>query len=290
MEVINLNGRVWHTVLVAIRTSEVEILAIGLTAVGKPPVDVVLVEVEHVLVECHTFSEVSLDVCDEFLDRIQHIGRSIGIVALVSKWLDAVVVDIAKQGVPDTSTCIEIAGRLTLLWLHVDTTHTALVLFVLSLLEEVEQTELNHRPLDRVRTFLVEVSDILALNLLHRAELHLDHGVIYVPHLVLELHATLVDLTWLVALRYLVEEGIEENVTVLHTIANREVFGKVAKLQDACNKSILTENDELIAQSGIIHTAIVGSELARSKRLHVTKLIAALVILVALLKEIWRTP
>ena len=193
--------------------------------------------------------------------------------------------DIAKQGVPDTSTGIEIAGRLTVLWLHIDTTHTALVLFVLSLLEKVEQAELNHRPLDRIRTLLVEVSDILALNLLHRAELHLDHGVIHVTHLVLELHATLVDLTWLVALRYLIEEGIEEDIAVLHTIANWEVFGKIAKLQNTCDKSILAENDELIAQSGIIHTAIVGSELARSKRLDVTKLIAALVILVAQLKR-----
>ena len=73
-EPLNLNGRVWHTVLVAVRACEVEILAISLAAVGKPPVDVVFVEVENVLIECHTFSEVSLDVCDELLDRIQHVS------------------------------------------------------------------------------------------------------------------------------------------------------------------------------------------------------------------------
>ena len=73
-EPLDLDGRVWHTVLVAVRACEVEILAISLAAVGKPPVDVVLVEVEDVVVDCHTLREMSLDIGNELLNRIQHVG------------------------------------------------------------------------------------------------------------------------------------------------------------------------------------------------------------------------
>ena len=73
-EPLNLDSRVWDTVLVAVRTGEVLILAVSLAAVSKPPVNMVLVEIENMVIDGHALREVSLNVGNELLNRIQHIS------------------------------------------------------------------------------------------------------------------------------------------------------------------------------------------------------------------------
>ena len=73
-EPLNLNGRVWDAVLVAVRTGKVLILTISLAAVCKPPVNMILVEIENMVIDGHALREVSLNVGNELLNRIQHIS------------------------------------------------------------------------------------------------------------------------------------------------------------------------------------------------------------------------
>ena len=115
-------------------------------------------------------------------------------------WLDVVLMHIAQQGIKDTCSCIQIRTSYASLGLHIDTTHTAFVLLYLCSSEGVEQLILNHRPLDRVRAFLVEITDVLAFQLLHWSPFHLDHSIINVAHVVLDLHTTLEDFTSLISL------------------------------------------------------------------------------------------
>ena len=95
-------------------------------------------------------------------------------------------------------------------------------------MERVEQLVLDHRPLDGVRTFLVEITDVLAFEFLHRSPLHLDHRVVNVAHVVFNLHAAFEDLARLVSLRNFIKECIENESTVLITVSYREELSEVA--------------------------------------------------------------
>ena len=161
--------------------------------------------------------------------------------------------------VENTSSSIEVATCNTLIRFHVYTTHTAFILLNLCSTEGIEQLVLYHSPLDRVRTLLVEITNVLSLEFFHRTPLHLDHSVIYIPHVILNLHISLEDFTCLVSLWNLIEEGVEDKSTILISVSYWEELGKVTYLQNTCDKCVLTKHDELISKTSIVYSFVVGS-------------------------------
>ena len=160
----------------------------------------VLIQVNEVVVEVHVLCDRGTNVSNELLNRSEETCLCIGAVCTIIVWLDVVLMNITQQGVENTSSSIEVATCNTLIRLHVDTTHTAFVLLNLCSTEGIEQLILNHRPLDRVRAFLVEITDVLTLDFFHWTPFHLNHSVVNVTIVVLNLHTALEDLTRLVSL------------------------------------------------------------------------------------------
>ena len=196
----DVRGSVGHYVERTHRTREVGILTIGSADILNPPSLMVLIEVDNVLVDVHILGYGAANIGKEFLNGCQHRCLCVAAVVLVHVWLDVVLMHVAQQGIEDTCTSVEIRTCNTSLGLYVDTTHTAFILLHLRCGKGVEQLILDHRPLDRVGTFLIEIADVLAFQFLHWSPFHLDHGIINVTHVVLDLHAALEYFTGLISL------------------------------------------------------------------------------------------
>ena len=245
----------------------------------------VLVQVDAVLVEVHVFGDGATYVGNELLYGREERCLSIGTVGFVGMWLDVILMHIAQQRVDGTRSCIEVASCYSLFRLHVDTTHTAFVLLHLSLCECVEQLVLDHRPLDGVGTLLVEITDVLAFEFLHGSPFHLDHGIVNVTHVVLNLHASFEYLAGLVCLRNFVEEGVEHEPAVLVAVGNGEELCQVAYLKYTGDERILTQYDELVAKTSVVYAFIVGCILACSESWCIEQFVL-LQILVAVFKRL----
>ena len=163
----------------------------------------------------------------EFLNCIQHISLSVGAICCIVMQQDLVFMMITDQGIKETCRRVQIRTGNTSFRFNIDTTHTAFVLFNLSCLQRIQYTELNHRPFDRIGTFFIEVSNVFTFQVLHRTELHLDHCIVNMAHLVFKFHVTLEDFSLLISLRNFSEECIEHKVMILNSIANREVLSQV---------------------------------------------------------------
>ena len=174
--------------------------------------------------------------------------------------------NVVNQTVENTGGTSQITACNTSLGLYINTTYTTDVLLTLSCQQAVEQLVLNHVPLDRITARSIQITDILALEFLHGTPLHLQHHIVNVAALVLDLHAALIDFSCLPCLADFTEEGIEDNVVILNTIANREEVGHLTGSEHTGDDGILTANSELSSHiTQVVNTLIVGRELTLSQ-------------------------
>ena len=182
------------------RAAEVRVLTICGADILNPPRLVVLVEIDTVLIDVHVLSNGAAYIGNELLHGRKKSSLCIASIFVASMRLDVVLMDIAQQSIKDTCTCISVRTCNTFFGFYIDSTHTPFVLLDLCCGESVEQLILYHSPLDRVRTLLVEIPDVLAFELFHRPPLHFDHSIVYIAHVVFDFHTTLEDLSGLVSL------------------------------------------------------------------------------------------
>ena len=129
-----------------------------------------LVKVDTHVVEFHILTALRLYIAVKLKSSIKHIILSITTIGLIVIQKKFILMIITNQSIENTCCGVEIRTRLASFRLNIHTTDSTFVLLYLCCFQRIQNKELNHAPLDRIRTFFVEICYVHTFKFLHLTE------------------------------------------------------------------------------------------------------------------------
>ena len=201
--------RIRNNIQIAIRTGKIKIFAIPCPTTFFPPSLMQIIKVNNMLIQIHILRTFFNNISNKLLNCIHHILFSVRAISYIIMQENLILVIITNQRINESRGSIQEMRWNTFFRSGVDSTNSTLVLFNLGCFQSIDNTIFNQRPLDRIRAFFIEVTNIHSFQLLHWSKLHFDHCIINMPHFVFKLHAAFPNFTFLPSLRYFIKESIE---------------------------------------------------------------------------------